>query len=276
MDDLISSQTIALRRHLGLGEQEGMPRSRFPPKRQPLFFVERSPTGHARCKLATCGESIKSGQYRIALSPGMSSMGHYTAENADLYHVACLEKIADLSKADFLDRISPVMRSTYGIRKIKGSSILDGSYLCEGAVERLVLQWKVQRGGWIDESEGEQVESFEGSMPEFYELLQNAGSRKCKASGPITGMTMHEYMLLMTNLFDTFLSKDKESWHDHHDLSKMLTKWGKYAELAASTDDDLDEDGRELRAKIGEKGIRAIKRLSAIPMPDIQGMVRGY
>lgn len=158
MDDLISSQTIALRRHLGLGEQEGMPRSRFPPKIQPLFFVERSPTARARCMLATCSESIKSGQYRIALSPGMSSMGHYTAENAgkpqaifrgpmvpplkwciDLYHVACLEKIADLSKADFLDRISPVMRSTYGIRKIKGSSILDGTYLCEGAVERLVL-----------------------------------------------------------------------------------------------------------------------------------------
>jgi hypothetical protein len=163
----------------------------------------------------------------------------------DFYHVACLEKIADLSKADFLDRISPVTRSTYGIRKIKGRSLLDGSYLCDGAIERLVLQWKVQRGAWIDESEGEEVESLKESMPEFYELLQNSGSRKCKTSGPIAGMAMHEYLLLITtlapyesdgpggtdewNLFDTFLSQDRGSWHDPHDLSKMLTKWGKYA-----------------------------------------------
>lgn len=55
---------------------------------------------------------------------------------------------------------------------------------------------------------------------------------------------MHEYLLLITtlapyksngpedtdecNIFDTFLSQDQESWHDPHDLSKMLTKLGKY------------------------------------------------
>lgn len=163
----------------------------------------------------------------------------------DFYHIACFEKIADLSKADFLDRISPVTRSTYDIRNIKGSSILDGSYLCAGAVERLVLQWKVQRGAWIDESEGKEVESLEEFMPNLYELLQNAGSSKFKAPRSIPGMAMHEYILLITtlapyesdgpedtdewNLFDTFLSKDQESWRDPHDLSKMLTMWEKYA-----------------------------------------------
>jgi hypothetical protein len=82
MDNLISSQMIALRRHLGLGKREGMPKSRILPKIQPLFFVERSPTGRARYKLASCSKSINSGQYRVALSPGMSSLGHYPPENA--------------------------------------------------------------------------------------------------------------------------------------------------------------------------------------------------
>ena len=122
--------------------------------------------------------------------------------------------------------------------------MLDGNYLCEGAVEKLVLAWKVQRGEWIDESEGQEVESFAGSSPEFYELLHKAGSSKFKGPGPIGKMTLHEYVLLTTalapyesdgpedtdewNLFDTFLSKDKGSWRDPHDLSKMLGSWERY------------------------------------------------
>jgi hypothetical protein len=28
--------------------------------------------------------------------------------------------------------------------------IIDGDYLCDGGAERLVLEWKVCRGKWID------------------------------------------------------------------------------------------------------------------------------
>ena len=72
----------------------------------------------------------------------------------DFYYIACFEKITDLSKADFLDCIVPVMRATYTICNIKGTSILDSNYLCEGVVEKLVLVWKVQKGEWINKSEG--------------------------------------------------------------------------------------------------------------------------
>ena len=129
-------------------------------------------------------------------------------------------------------------RLTCRIRNLKEASVLDGNYLCEGGVE---LGWKVLRRGWIDESEGKKLDSLEKDLPEFNDLLQRPGSSKFTASGPTPGMTQHEYGLLLTtlapfesdgpenteewNLFDTFLSKDKESWHDPHDLGKMLKMW---------------------------------------------------
>ena len=102
----------------------------------------------------------------------------------------------------------------------------------------MVLEWKVWGGGRIDESEGKKVDSLEDTLPEFNDLLRKAGSSKFTASGPIPGMTQHEYGLLLTpfesdghehteewNLFDAFLSKDKESWHGPHYLSNMLRIW---------------------------------------------------
>jgi hypothetical protein len=143
---------------------------------------------------------IESGRYRIAMMPAMSGPTYHAAKNAskslqiwivsggakadvssDFYHVACFEKIADLSKADFLDRISPATRSTCHIRNLKGASIPDGNYLCEGGVERLVLEWKVQRGGWTDEREGKKVDSLEETLPEFNNLLRKAGSSKFRS-----------------------------------------------------------------------------------------------
>ena len=40
--------------------------------------------------------------------------------------------------------------------------------------------------------------------------------------------------------------------------------------LSTLNDNDLDEHRKELKGKLGEKGIRAIKRLSVIPMPNVQ------
>jgi hypothetical protein len=172
----------------------------------------------------------------------IASGGRNANTSLDLYHVECFERIADLSKADFLDRIiSPVTRVTWKSRNLKATSVLDGNYLCDGGVEGLVLDWKVRRGRWIDETDGKEVESDEVAPDGFVDQLRNAGSSKFRASGPMGGMTQHEYFNLLTtlapwesdgpedteewNLFNTFLSKEKKSWHDPHDVSKMLRKW---------------------------------------------------
>ena len=95
----------------------------------------------------------------------VASGGAKVDVSLDFYHVACFEEIADLPKADFLDRISPMTRSTCRIRNLKGTSILDGNYLCEG----------------------KKVDSLEETLPEFNDLLQRPGSSKFTASGPIPG-----------------------------------------------------------------------------------------
>ena len=154
--------------------------------------------------------------------------------------MACFENIADLSDADFLDRISPVTRATYRIRNLQANNILDGNYLCDGAVERLVLEWKVQRGKWIDEQKGEDQEPMD---PAFNNLLQKAGSSSYVpvTRQSISGMDIHEYHLLSDtlapfesdgqddkeewNLFETYLNDDKASLEDRHDLSNMLLAW---------------------------------------------------
>jgi hypothetical protein len=33
----------------------------------------------------------------------------------------------------------------------RGINIIDGDYLCNGGAEKLILQWKIQHGKWIDE-----------------------------------------------------------------------------------------------------------------------------
>ena len=73
---IIEAETKYLRLHLGLGERPGMPVSSTPPAIQPLFFIELTPPSSrngAACKLPTCSDRIKPGDYRLVLTPGMSS-----------------------------------------------------------------------------------------------------------------------------------------------------------------------------------------------------------
>ncbi|KAI0996649.1 hypothetical protein K3495_g11534 [Podosphaera aphanis] len=101
------------------------------------FFIERSPptTQPKICSLKSCSCPFQSGHYRVAITPAMSGLA---SENADLFHVSCLEKIADLSKPAYFSCIEPFTRLT-------GGTQADGDYLCAGAVERLVLEWKARR-----------------------------------------------------------------------------------------------------------------------------------
>lgn len=116
---------------------------------------------------------------------------------------------------------------------------MDGDYLCDGGAERLIQEWKVRRGKWIDERSG--VEQEVGD-PAFKNLLQNAGSSTF-ISQDIPHIDGHERFLLRHvlapfesdgegdthewNLFDTYLTtpNNEESLNKQHDLSDVLQRW---------------------------------------------------
>jgi len=159
---------------------------------------------------------------------------------ADFYHISCFEEIADLSQRAFLDLTSPLTRSNFRFRGVKGTSVLDGNYLVDGGAERLLLQWKVTRGGQIDERDGV-VQNTEPLAANFQDLLDKAGQPGFQPQ-MVTGMTMHEFMYLsrtlapnesdgpddseVWNLFENYLTaSDPARLNNRHDLSEMLSKW---------------------------------------------------
>ncbi|KAJ5865867.1 hypothetical protein N7534_000420 [Penicillium rubens] len=232
-----------LRQHLGLGPNPGDPSADSPPQTQPLFFIEMTPDSRkgAKCKLPTCDENIMSGELRLAMNPAMSSGGW--PKSASLYHIHCFEKLADFTHADFLDRIQPLTRQTWKLRGLNTGSVLDGNYLVPGGVERLVLEWKVTHGKWIDKRDGVCDESEEEKhvYADFLALLHNAGSSKYKQLIMPTGLPHDKYYnLLVTlapyesngpddteewNLFDTYLDSTVKAFNNPHDLSTMLQRW---------------------------------------------------
>ena len=111
-----------------------------------------------------------------------------TAGATDLYNVAYFERIAKLSQSDFLGRIQPVSRRVYHLRNLKTTNIIDGDYLCGGEAEWLILEWKVQRGRWIDKRDGVVRTPLDLT---FYNLLHRAGS-STYASQSVTGMRHHQ------------------------------------------------------------------------------------
>ncbi|KAL2822262.1 hypothetical protein BDW59DRAFT_149627 [Aspergillus cavernicola] len=286
--DPLKIQRKLLRQHLGLGPNPGDPPANSPPQSQPLFFIEMAPDSRrgAKCKLPTCDENIMPGELRLAMNPAMG-YGRWHRSSADLYHIHCFEELVDFTQADFLDRIQPLTRQTWKLRGLNAGSVLDGNYLVPGAVERLVLEWKVTHGKWIDKRDGVYDESGDGEHvhADFFALLRKAGSSEYKQpTKAATGLPGNEYYnLLVTlapyesdgpgdteewNLFDTYLDSTVKALDNPHDLSTMLQHWYDDVALISKEEDELDEQGGAAKAILGEKAIRALKRLSAIPMPQ--------
>ncbi|KAL2216035.1 hypothetical protein M432DRAFT_645900 [Thermoascus aurantiacus ATCC 26904] len=69
------------------------------------------------------------------------------------------------------------------------------------------------------------------------------------------------------NLFDSYLNGGEDSLNNPHDLSDMLNDWENDVVLATTDEDKLDAAGKDAKLKLGEKAIRALKRLSTIPLP---------
>ena len=120
------------------------------------------------------------------------------------------------------------------------SSVLDGNYLVPGGVERLVLEWKVTRGRWIDKRDGI-FEEKDRLSPEFKDLLYKAGSAKYKPGAPPEGIAGFEWRNLTHalapyesdgvedsnewNLFSKYVDPSPEASADPHNLSMMLHCW---------------------------------------------------
>ncbi|GKZ16648.1 hypothetical protein AbraIFM66951_000116 [Aspergillus brasiliensis] len=283
-EDALDIDRRQLRQHLGLGPEPGDPPSNTP-QIQPLFFIEQAPNSRgAKCKLSICGNNIWPGELRLALNPSMAYWGRYRS-SCDYYHIHCFEKIADFSQADFLDRIQPVTRHTWKLRGLKGSSVLDGNYFVSGGVERLVLEWKVTLGKWMDMRDGVYDEESNRLSEDFEALLRKAGSAEYPNLSQPEGMTYFEYHNLRYhfapyesdgpgdteewNLFTTYLDSTAEALDKPHSLSTMLQRYQNDAVLARKDERELDEAAKEARRQLGEKAVRALRRLSTIPIPPV-------
>lgn len=133
----------------------------------------------------------------------------------------------------------PVTRRNFPLRGLKGNSVLDGNYFCDGGAERLILEWQVQRGRWLDERAGVEQEQID---PAFKNLLSNAGSSTFNYE-EVKDLSQHERILLSTtlapfesdgaedadewNLFREYLPADEEedSLNERHNLSDILAVW---------------------------------------------------
>ncbi|KAL2812252.1 hypothetical protein BJX63DRAFT_248206 [Aspergillus granulosus] len=280
----LDSERARLRNHLGLPTHEGAP---FPdqPRIQPLFFIERVPDSRAvTCSLPGCTRgSLQPGELRLALNPGMGG-DMWFRSSSDYYHIPCFELLADFASPAYLDRIQPLTRNTFKLRGLKPSSVLDGSYLLPGGIERLILEWKITRGKAIDKREGVYDERMYTLDESVYELLYRAGSRRYRPICRPGSLDQFEFYTLSKtlapnehssrgreewNLFEAFLGEEEGV----HDLSGMLGRWQDAVALARqdtrspSSNSVSSED--EDQTVLSPTAVRAIRRLSVIPTPQI-------
>ncbi|KKK15096.1 hypothetical protein AOCH_005601 [Aspergillus ochraceoroseus] len=283
-DDTLTVEKRRLCRHLGLEDETGHPPTN-PLQIQPLFFIEKTPDSRGPpCNLPGCNRRIEPGDLRLALNPAMES-NHWFRASSDFYHIRCFEKIADFSQADFLDRVQPLTRNTWELRGLKASSVRDGSYIVPGGVERLILEWKVTRGMWIDKRDGVYDERAYYIDEGFDDLLHKAGSSTYIPRGRPAGLDLYEHYALSQllapnesdgpqdqqewNLFAHYLDFTVKTLSNPHELSMMLQRWEDDVTLAWRED-------RDAKNALAQKATRALKRLSAIPIPQAGSNRLGY
>jgi hypothetical protein len=132
-----------------------------------------------------------------------------------------------------------VTRKTFILRNLSVVNIVDGEYLCDGGAERLIQEWKIRRGKWIDERDGVEQEPLDPAIDNLFRL---AGSSAFSYQ-EIPDINWHEKFLLLHtlqpfesdgpedteewNLFDSYLNAqdDEESLKERHNLSSILQRW---------------------------------------------------
>ncbi|VUC24099.1 unnamed protein product [Clonostachys rosea] len=250
------------------------------------FFVECSPhaNGGSTCQLRSCFEKIEKDDYRVAVEPGM-----FSQSRADFYHVECFEKLADLTREKYLNRLKPLSRNNLIERNAKRSSLMNGYYLLDAGAERLVTQWIFVMRKLIAKRDG--TDGPKSEDPKLHDLLYQSGSAKFTDAEQPEGMTDFEFRKLQTtlapiesdgpeddqewNLFDLFMTitgDDEICEEGKTTLGSMLETWRWCWTVVNLDEQRLTEAGKKLKEEWGEKCIRAVKRLSKIPMPDLDAI----
>ncbi|KAL2825828.1 hypothetical protein BDW59DRAFT_179806 [Aspergillus cavernicola] len=272
-EDPLDNERARLRRHLGLSNPNEPPCET--PQIQPLFFIERVPdTKGVTCSLPGCTQGIQHGDLRFALNPGMGGDTWFRS-SSDYYHIPCFSTLADFTNPTYLNLIHPLTRHTFKHRGLKPSSVLDGSYLVPCGVERLILEWKYTRAIALDKRDGVYDENLYRLDPSVHDLLYKAGSAGYWPEGRPAGLDQYEYYVLLKmcavnegdgwNLFEQFLGKGEG---EGRDLSEVLRGWERGFRLAWGREAD-NEDRKEGPPLLSPTAVRAIRRLSAIPTPQV-------
>ncbi|CAH0025066.1 unnamed protein product [Clonostachys rhizophaga] len=228
---------------------------------------------------------IESDAYRVAVDPGM---WNYWGK-ADFYHVECFEKLADLTKEKYLDRLKPLSRNNFAQRNANKSTMMSGFYLLDAGAERLILQWIFVMRKLIAKRDG--TDGPKSMVPILHDLWYKSGSAKFTNAERPEGMSQYEFRELQTtlapvesdgpeddnewNLFDRFM-KIQENGDKCEEgkttLGTMLRSWRVCWKVINADEEALKEAGKKCKEELGEKYIRAVKRLSEIPMPDLDSI----
>jgi hypothetical protein len=97
----------------------------------------------------------------------------------DNYHVEYIEKIADLTSIDYLERLQPVTSRTWKTRGLTAMSFMDGNNLLDHGADRLFMAWHYNRARHIvvarSSDPNDQLHSPK-SHPFVWDVLQPPGS----------------------------------------------------------------------------------------------------
>ncbi|KAJ5779443.1 hypothetical protein N7457_007163 [Penicillium paradoxum] len=291
-EDSLSFERRRLLEHLGLSATQDEQPSNSTYTKMTYIFIESAPSSPrgAKCRLPGCERTIEPGSLRLALHPGMDQ-GWWRNNTTFLYHIECFERIADFTQLAFIQRVLPVTRNTWKYRNLNVGGILDGNYFVSAGVERLIQEWREVHAMWAAKRDDCYDETQDVLPANLDALLYQSGSAVNQEPKKPGRMKEYEYLLLRTmlapnesdgpedpsewNLFSEYIDSAAEALDNPHDLSTMLQRWQTdvlnlciLKKLAKEDESELDDSQVETKHALGEKPMRALRRLSGIPMVD--------
>ncbi|KAK7956358.1 uncharacterized protein PG986_005580 [Apiospora aurea] len=252
-------------------------------KNNALFYIESPASSNSKCRFDGCQSNIREEGFRVAVVKENCRSPLY-------YHVDCFEKIADFSKTEYVNRLQPMDRGEWHSRlqrmahdpstqlRFGAMGLMDGNTCLDSGASILIYHWIRSMRSLIARRNGDPEEHID---PHLLDILYKSGSSSFKPTKP-DGMDDSRYDRLIHNFapIESDGVDDKKEWNlfeqyvpckfeDFEDLnrtdslSSMLAAWSLDKVLVLYSPDRLTDEGKELREAIGEKGTRAIKRLTS-------------
>ncbi|RYP02952.1 hypothetical protein DL764_005478 [Monosporascus ibericus] len=247
-----------------------------------IFWVQLTPQlpqiGGLHCRFPNCDRMVNADDYSITVFPGMYNMGlspwHAVT---DRYHVECFENLVDFSQPRYLSRLRPMTRNTVPLQI--------GPYnvypFLDGGAEKLFVEWMSVLDGLVSRRAGRPWPPTDLAL---YDILHSSGRQGFYRHKPAP-MSHYEYFLLTHQLapIESDGPEEEDEWdlfdeyyrtdyphnieYQARRLGEMLGSWQHDKVLANSYEDQLSENQRQEKRDLGARALRAIRRLSAIPMP---------